>query len=117
VTESRYGAVVFEGVCTDTSNAAYPVEEVRRAVEPRFDPPWDESAIHLGLTLFAGGFVEHTGDGFVLSEDARTARENGELIARVCDKLNPTVTEGKEDEAAEFVVFVDEVVDALAEDV
>jgi len=117
VTENRYGGVVFDGVCTDTSNAAYPVDRIASAVEAEFDPPWDEAAIHLGLTLLHRGFVEHDADGFVLSDRAHELRDDGELVAEVCAVVKPRFRDGDEEDAAAFVGFVGDVIEALAEDV
>lgn len=117
MTENRYGGVVFDGVCTDTSNAAYPVDAIAASVEPRFNPPWDEAAIHLGLTLLHRGFVEEEGEGFVLSERAHELRGDKELVGEVCAVLKPRFRDGDEEDAAAFVGFVDDVIKALAEDV
>ena len=115
VTENRYGRVRFDGVCVDTSNAAYPVEEVRRAVEPAFDPPWDSTAVHLGLTLLHKGYVVQGSDGFVLSDEANELTRD-ELVGRVCEDVGPRVDGGRSDAAA-FVAFVGDVIDAVTEDV
>ncbi|MFP4187981.1 MAG: hypothetical protein ACLFR5_01035 [Halobacteriales archaeon] len=116
MTENRYGNVYFDGVCTDTSNAAYPVDRVHAAVEPAFDPPWDEPAVHLALTLLHNGYVVRDGDGFSLSEDARELT-NEELVAQVCDDVHPRVPDGDASDAAAFVSFVGDVLGALTEDV
>jgi len=110
VTENRYGNVYFDGVCTDTSNAALPVDEVRRAVEPEFEPPWDEPAVHVGLTAVHRGTVVRDGDGFVVPDDR-------EAVAELCAELRPRVRDGDENDAAAFVAFVRDVVDALTEEV
>lgn len=110
VTENRYGNVYFDGVCTDTSNAALPVDEVRRAVEPAFEPPWDEPAVHVGLTAVHQGTVVRDGDGFAVPDDEET-------VAELCAELRPRVRDGDEDDAAAFVAFVRDVVGALTEDV
>ena len=115
MTENRYGRVRFDGVCVDTSNAAYPVDEVRRAVEPAFDPPWDGAAVHLALTLLHKGYVVRDSDGFVLSDGAHETAQD-ELIARVCEDVRPRV-EGDVSDAAAFVGFVGDVIDTLTEDV
>jgi len=119
VTENRYGGVVFEGVCSDLSNAAYPVEEVRRAVEPSFEPPWVDAAVHLGLTLLHHGYVVHkdTEDGgFALSEEAHGALEENRLVAEVCETIEPRVREDDDAEMAAFVGFVRRVVGALTDE-
>jgi hypothetical protein len=117
VTENRYGRVRFDGVCTDTSNAAYPVDEVRRALEPAFDPPWDGTAIHIGVTLLHNGYVVRGTDGFVPSEDTRQL-DNDEVVSRVCEDLSPRLDpDGSEADAASFVTFVGDVFEALTEDV
>jgi len=119
VTENRYGSVVFEGVCSDLSNAAYPVEEVRRAVEPSFEPPWVDAAVHLGLTLLHHGYVVHEkGGNFALSDEAHGALEESRLVAEVCETIEPRVR--KDDDAdpemAAFVGFVRRVVGALTDE-
>jgi hypothetical protein len=117
VTENRYGAVRFDGVCTDTSNAAYPVEEVRRTLEPAFEPPWDSTAVHLGVTLLHNGYVVRDGDGFELSDRAR-GEGRDELVSRVCADLRPRLDpDGSDEDAAAFVSFVVDVIEALTEDV
>jgi hypothetical protein len=116
VTENRYGGVVFEGVCSDLSNAAYPVDDVRHAVERSFDPPHLDAAVHLGLTLLHNGYVVHTEDGFALSDEAKEAREDGSLVARICETVEPSVREGDEKDAVAFVGFVREVVGTLVEE-
>ncbi len=116
MTENRYGGVVFEGVCSDLSNAAYPVEEVRRAVEPSFGPPWVDAAVHLGLTLLHHGYVVHedTDDGsFALSEEAQEAHREDRLVADVCETIEPRVREDDDAEVAAFVGFVRRVVESL----
>jgi hypothetical protein len=115
VTENRYGRVRFDGVCVDTSNAAYPVDEVRSEVEPAFDPPWDGAAVHLALTLLHRGYVVRDTDGFVLSEEARELTED-ELVGSVCEDVRPRV-DGDTSDAAAFVGFVGDVLDTLTEDV
>ncbi len=119
VTENRYGGVVFDGVCSDTSNAAYPVDEVRRAVEPSFEPPWTDAAIHLGLTLLHHGYVRRSTDGFSLSDEA-DAMDADALIADICETVEPRVLDGEKvsqaGQAAAFVGFVRDVVDALADE-
>ncbi|MDZ7689129.1 MAG: hypothetical protein U5J64_10540 [Halobacteriales archaeon] len=116
MTENRYGVVVFEGVCSDLSNAAYPVEEVRCAVEDSFDPPRIDTAVHLGLTLLHHGYVVRRGDGFTLSDEANEARDDGILVAQICETVEPRVPEGEEDEAVAFVEFVRRVVETLVGD-
>jgi hypothetical protein len=115
VTENRYGRVRFDGVCTDTSNAALPVERVRRAVEPDFEPPWDDAAVHLALTVVHRGFVAEGGDGFELAEGVNDLPEE-EVVARVCDEVRPRVDGGTSDAAA-FVSFVRDVLVSLTEEV
>ncbi len=121
MTENRFGNVRFDGVCTDTSNAAYPVDAVVSAVEADFDPPHDEAAIHLALTLLHRGYVERVddgrGNGFVLSEAAHELRDSGRLVAEVCAAVEPRVRDGDEGDAAAFVGFVDDVIETVAEDV
>ena len=119
VTENRYGGVVFEGVCSDLSNAAYPVEEVRRAVEPSFDPPWVDAAVHLGLTLLHHGYVVREEDddgGFALSDEAHEALEEGSLVAEVCETVEPRLRGDDGAEAAAFVGFVRRVVESLTDE-
>jgi hypothetical protein len=115
VTENRYGGVVFEGVCSDLSNAAYPVEEVRRSVEPSFEPPWVDAAVHLGLTLLHHGYVVHQkGGSFALSEEAQGARSEDRLVADVCETVEPRVADDDAGpEMAAFVGFVREVMASL----
>ena len=113
MTENRYGGVVFEGVCSDLSNAAYPVEEVRRAVETSFEPPRLDAAVHLGLTLLHHGYVARSDDGFALSDEAKAAREKDVLVAQVCETIEPCVRDGEEDEAVAFVEFVRRVIESL----
>lgn len=113
MTENRYGGVVFEGVCSDLSNAAYPVEEVRRAVEPSFEPPWTDAAIHLGLTLLHHGYVVRDGDSFALSDEAHEAHREGSLVAEVCETVEPRVPGDDDAEAAAFVGFVRGVIVAM----
>lgn len=117
VTENRYGRVYFDGVCSDTSNAAYPVDEVREAVEDDFEPPWTDAAVHLGLTLLHRGYVVYEGDAFALSEKARDASRDGRLVADICEDVRPRVEEGRESDAAAFVGFVRGVVNCLTEEV
>ena len=117
MTENRYGNVYFDGVCADTSNAAYPVDRVSAAVEPVFEPPWDEPAVHLALTLIHRGYVVEAGDGFALSDEATELTED-ELVASVCADLRPRLEgDGDEDEAAAFVGFVRDVLGSLTEEV
>lgn len=116
VTENRYGGVFFEGVCSDLSNAAYPVEEVRRAVEPSFDPPRVDAAVHLGLTLLHHSYVAHEDkedSGFALSEDAHEALREDRLLADVCETIEPRVRENDDEEMAAFVGFVRDVIVSL----
>lgn len=117
MTENRYGGVVFEGVCSDLSNAAYPVEEVRRSVETSFEPPWVDAAVHLGLTLLHHGYVVHEegtdDDSFALSEEAHEALDEDRLVADVCETIEPRVREDDDAEMAAFVGFVRRVVESL----
>lgn len=115
MTENRYGGVVFEGVCSDLSNAAYPVDDVRRAVESSFEPPRVDAAVHLGLTLLHHGYLVRDGDGFALSGEAKAARAEDRLVAQVCETVEPRVRDGNEDEAADFVVFVRRVIESLGD--
>ena len=116
MTENRYGGVVFEGVCSDLSNAAYPVEEVRRAVETSFEPPRLDAAVHLGLTLLHHGYVVRSDDGFALSDEGKAAREKDVLVAQICETLEPRVRDGEEDDAVAFVEFVRRVVESLTDE-
>lgn len=116
MTENRYGGVVFEGVCSDLSNAAYPVDDVRRAVESSFEPPRVDAAVHLGLTLLHHGYVVPDGNGFVLSDEARQAHAEDRLVAQVCETVEPRVREGEEDDAVAFVAFVRRVIESLTDE-
>jgi len=113
VTENRYGGVVFDGVCSDLSNAAYPVDEVRRAVEPSFEPPRVDAAVHLGLTLLHHGYVVRDGDGFALSGEAEEARKEDRLVTQILETVEPRVRDGDEEGAAAFVGFVRRVIGSL----
>jgi len=111
VTENVYGGVVFEGVCTDLSNAAYPVEEVRERVEADFDAH-ENTAIHLALTLLHHGFVERTdGGGFALSDEAEELADDGALFETFCRRTD--VRPRSEEDLARFASFFDEVVVAV----
>jgi len=110
VTENVYRGVVFEGVCTDLSNAAYPVEEVRERVESGFDRHRN-TAIHLALTLFHHGFVESLGEGrFGLSEKARRLYNEGILFERFCERAD--VCPKTEAALARFASFFEKVIEA-----
>lgn len=116
MTENRYGGVVFDGVCSDLSNAAYPVEDVRRAVESSFEPPRVDAAVHLGLTLLHHGYVARDGGGFSLSDEARDAYEEDRLVAKVCETVEPRVREGEENNAVAFIEFVRQVIESLTDE-
>jgi len=113
VTENVYCGVVFEGVCTDLSNAAYPVEEVRERVEPDFETH-EDTAIHLALTLLHHGLVERSGGGgFELSEEARGLADDGELFETFCWRAD--VRPSTEEDLARFASFFEEVAEVVAD--
>jgi len=113
VTENVYRGVVFDGVCTDLSNAAYPVERVRARVEPRF-PECPDTAIHLALTLLHHGYVRETEDGFELSDTGETAIEEGALVDLFCEDAD--VRPRDERALARFATLVTGVAEAIVGD-
>ena len=58
MTTNSFGGVTFDGVCTDYSNAAYPVEKIRRMIAPEVEERYRNTAVHLALSLIDVGLLE-----------------------------------------------------------
>ncbi|MFB6284187.1 MAG: hypothetical protein ABEK59_09700 [Halobacteria archaeon] len=91
MTSNRFGNVVFEGVCTDYSNAAYPVDRVRGMVAEELDPRHRDPAIHIGLTLIDEGILDWNEErGSYVTSREMIDRAANSSSCNECSKTKPT---------------------------
>ncbi|MDY7082760.1 MAG: hypothetical protein SXQ77_10235, partial [Halobacteria archaeon] len=122
--EVTYRSLVFEGVCSNLSNSAYPVavERIRRLIadEDNIAPRHRNLCIHVALTLVHRDILEWDSEGEVyVVADTLDADERTSFIRQICESLEIRSVEGETDknplDFAAFIRLLESTLDALTD--